>query len=515
MNLFTKKHYVKYWHVYILGIILFVGIFFRFYNYPYRYNLSDEAVREAVIGIEGARQLQAPLTGGFSSAGPFTWGPWFYYQMILSYLVFPYQYSPFIYLTLTSVFCVWLLYKIGELLYDKTFGFILAFLGAMSPALILSATHLTFPNLTNFFALLSFLLFLKLIKTDLSYWWSFLFGIGLGIAVNIHYQMAGLFILPVLLFIIKPRKYSYFFSICLGVGLTFIPLLLFDLTNHWHNMRNIVYYYTEGKKAIYVPNRWLFYLRDFWPAFWGDVIGTPPILTWISMIGTGVVLALQAYRRKLSKEMILILIAFLVNFILLRYYWGERYFGYLNYLRPFIFIFTGLVLYVPFTNWISKKYTIGRYLYYAFIIIMFISILPLSIGRLSPDSETINMHKTADIIQSAFPDKKFVIYNCEYKGNTAYSGVSHSVLFIFDIRNELDSNGVKIGIKGKSCRFPLSTEQLSNNIPSEVVFPRIKDTIFFDLSKASDQQLQKTGWKKDSFRSIYDSTARWWFREQP
>lgn len=38
---------------------------------------------------------------------------------------------------------------------------------------------------------------------------------------------------------------------------------------------------------------------------------------------------------------------------------------------------------------------------------------------------------------------------------------------------------------------------------------------FYDISKASEKQLIKAGWQKDTFKRIYESTARWWFREQP
>jgi hypothetical protein len=242
----------------LLLLIVAVSIFFRFYNFPFRYGLGDETIREAVIGIEGARERQAPLAGGFSSAGPFVWGPWFYYQMILVSFVFPFHYSTWIYLGITSVFCVLLLYRIGLQLENKILGLILAFLGCLSPALIISSTHLTFPNLTNIFALLVFSLFIQLIKRNISYWWSFLFGIILGISINIHFQMAGLLIFLLLLICLRKKILYFFYALC-GVVFTFIPLLLFDLTNHWHNLRSIIFYYIHGHETIYVPNRWLFY----------------------------------------------------------------------------------------------------------------------------------------------------------------------------------------------------------------------------------------------------------------
>ena len=228
-------------HLAFLGLLLVFGFVFAFYNFENRYFLEDETIREAIIAIEGARQKQAPLIGGFSSAAPFTWGPWFYYQIIAFTFIFPSFYSPWIFLGLSYLGSILVLYKIGDYLESREFGLILATLGTFSPALIIGATHLTFPNLVTFFSLASVLLFIKIIKKDISYWWAFLFGIILGIGINIHYQTASLLILPILMLIYKRKKIFYFLSFLIGIFLTFIPTLLFELTNHWFNTKNILY----------------------------------------------------------------------------------------------------------------------------------------------------------------------------------------------------------------------------------------------------------------------------------
>ena len=69
-----KENLFKNWEMYCLAILILIGFFLRFYNYPFRYGLGDEAVRDAVVAAVGAREFQAPLTGSFSSAGPFTFG---------------------------------------------------------------------------------------------------------------------------------------------------------------------------------------------------------------------------------------------------------------------------------------------------------------------------------------------------------------------------------------------------------------------------------------------------------
>src|SRR3989304_8427622 len=268
---YFKKQKIQF---YIFLGILLLGAFLRFYNYPYRYSLGEETIRDAVIGIEGARQLQFPLTGSFSSLVPFTFGPWYAYQLIIFYLIFPFVYSPWIYLSIISVAYIFIMYKIGKILGGDIFALILAFLVAISPAQIISATHLTSHNNTNLFAALSICIFLILITKNKSKWWSLLFGFIIGVGMNLHFQMGGLLMLPLILFIYKKKFINFLYS-ALGVVISFIPMLIFEMNNHWFTTKNIFYYLTEGKNAMYIPNRWLFYVRDFWPSFWSDALGVP------------------------------------------------------------------------------------------------------------------------------------------------------------------------------------------------------------------------------------------------
>jgi len=292
-----KKNY----HALFLIILLAIGCIFAFYKFPYRYNLDDEVIRDVVVGIYGAKELQFPMIGSFSSTGPYTFGPWYFYQLIAFSFITKSFYAPWIYLGVAYLASILALFKIGQLIEDRDFGLILAALGTFSPALIIGSTHLTNPNLITVFALLSVLLFIKIIKKDVSYWWSFLFGLILGISINIHYQALSLLILPVLMLINKKKKIKYSLYFTFGIFLTFIPLLIFDANNHWFNLKNFTYYILHGKNLIYVPNRWLFYIRDFWPSYWGDVIGVRNIIALIMMICSGFIIAYQIFKRKIYK----------------------------------------------------------------------------------------------------------------------------------------------------------------------------------------------------------------------
>lgn len=492
---FFKKQKIQ---LYILLGILLVGIFLRFYNYPYRYSLGEETVRDAVIGIEGARELQFPLTGSFSSLGPFTFGPWYAYQLIIFYLIFPFVYSPWIYLSIISVLYIFIMYKIGKIIGGEIFAFTLSFLVAISPAQIISATHLTSHNNTNLFAALAIWLFLIIIAKNKSKWWNLLLGFVIGVGMNLHFQMSGLLILPLTLFIYKRNFLSFVYN-GLGVIISFIPMLIFEMNNHWFTTRNIFFYLTEGKNAIYVPNRWLFYVRDFWPAFWSDALGVPVWFGSVIMILFAVFLIRTGWKRKLSRNLVLLILAFLLNFILLRYYWGPRFFGYLNFLRPFVFIFTTFAI----LNLKYKKIYVGLML---LPLIIFFS-YPRIMSELKRDSYSMWIYGGINELEKKYPNDKFSLYTCSTKYNSYYNSTAFSALLLLEANNKHDDKGIKIGLKGK-CQLPKKT-----NVKED--YPVVSSISLVDFSSASNSAILGAGWKPITFTRMYNQYARWWFELQP
>lgn len=480
----------------LLGILLITATILRFYNFPFRYGLGEESVRDALIGIEGARQLQFPLTGAFSSLGPFTFGAWYQYQMILASILLPFSYAPWIYLSIISVLYVAIMYKIGESLVNKNFGLILACVATFSPAQVISATHLTSHNMTNLFAALAFLLFLLLAKKNYSYWMGYALGFVIGVGMNLHFQMSGLLILPLLLLIHKPKKFMYFVTASAGAMSTFLPLLLFEMNNHWFNTRNLTYYLLEGKNTMYVPNRWLWYIRDFWPEFWADALGIPPLLAALIMVVSGAIIVRFIIRRKISIVMVLLLVAFAVNFIWLRYYWGPKFFGYLNFFRPFIFIFTGFTI----LTFLNNKYT--KYLGFLLLFALIVLSWPRNMSQMEKDSFTMEMYTNVNELEKKYPQEKFQVWGCTKEYKASYNAKAFSILFLLDMKKKLSENGVKIAV-ATDCSYPPG------------VFPNIENSNLVDLSNASKPALVKYKWSTISTSGLYDNYARWWFKEQP
>src|SRR5579859_7282680 len=96
MKLIKKIYTHKYLHLALLIAILTLALFLRFYNFTNRYSLGSETVRDAFVGIIGAQQLQLPLVGPFSSFGQFTFGPWYWWELIFFTLIAKTVFSPWI-----------------------------------------------------------------------------------------------------------------------------------------------------------------------------------------------------------------------------------------------------------------------------------------------------------------------------------------------------------------------------------------------------------------------------------
>jgi hypothetical protein len=489
------KNLLKDKNIIALIVLLAIGAIIAFWNYPYRFYLDDETVRDAIMGIQGARSLQLPLIGPFSSAGPFTFGPWYYYQLIAFSIVYPFPHAPWIYLSIAYILSIFVAFKIGEIIKGREFGVILAALSTFSPGMIIGGSHLTNPNLLSFWAFLTVYLFLRLIQKKTSYWWAFAFGLALGITINIHYQAIYLSVLLPALLIVKGKRILYFVISLIGIFMTFIPLLFFDLINNWFNFKNATYFYLHGKDMIYVPNRWLFYVRDFWPQLWSDVAGGIPILAIIFMGVFGLIVLFQLYKRNFPKAMLILTICFGIIFIALRYYWGERFFGYFNFTRPFIIIFTGYVIFTIY------KLKFGKII--APLIILFIVFLslPSLTSHLKKDAFNLEMYRTKNILEQKYPNSKFTLYTCKTEFTGPFVKSPKSLLYLYEQEDKIDNKkGIKLAYAG-AC------------LNEEADVSRIENTQVINLSNLSDKELKDSGWKHASFGSYYDETSKWWIKE--
>lgn len=427
----------------LLSAIFLVAIFFRFYNIPARYGFDYDAARDVLVSLEGARNIRFPLTGPPSAQGSFSFGPWYYYLLIIATTIFPFGYAPWILIGVSSVAVVLIMYFIGKNLEDMQLGIILAALTAAATSQITVATNLSNPDIVPFTASISILFFILFLKGNRNKLVLIVWGFFQGIGVLSHFQMVALFILPTIVFIFKKKNILFnLLFFCLGLILSFIPTIVFEFQNNWYNSRGILYYLKFGPVApVYFPNSWKIYIFQFWPNFWANTLGVPFV------VGIGVMISIifsfvyLSYKKKLNNPFFALIVAFILVFIGFRYYSGERAVYYLYFLQPFVLILTGYAI------WSLKNLFYGKYLPAIALILLYFFIIPRNIAAFKTTESFKDYNYYARQIMLQSKNKPVALYNCmSEEKNRAYA-----IAYILAVKNKLSNSGEKYMLYGPAC----------------------------------------------------------------
>lgn len=495
----------------ILLFILLTGIILRFGNVPNNFIFDNDGVRDAIVAYEGAKVFSFPLTGPFSSTGPYTFGPWYYISIIWFSILFPLPYAPWLLMSIISLITIILMADIGRLLYSKKLGIILAAITAIAPTQINAATSLSNINPIPLFATLSIWISLKIIKKEVShYLWYLFLGVSLGMGMNAHYQMTGLLLLPLIVWIFMGwRKFLIPLLTFAGILLTFIPLLIFNLMDHWSTLNGFKEMYI-AKERTYVPNSWKIYLFQFWISHFRFLLFSPMWVNLTLVATTITAFVIDLVKKKYSRGFILLIVTFLINFIWLRYYWGERHDTYVYYLSPLIFIFFGYGL---LFLW-NVKY--GKILFTLLCIVLGWNMLTVDYSRITERKNSMAWKEEAQLLRTKYPNNNIVIYSC----NGYYEEHKKSLIYLLNLANNPQAEEKKIGLKGKECKYPITKELDANqknwNKRVKEIYPPVIPDIkyanfsFIDLSPASPSAIKKAKWKSITAKDIYNSSVNWW-----
>lgn len=326
------------------GIILLaaLAVFLRLYNLPGNFTIGGDGARDVMIAHEAIRRGELPLTGPFTSAGPFVFGPFFYWLVIFAFLFLPFGLlSPWVLVFVIGVTFVLVMAAIGNLLGGKRLAIFAGLLAATSPQMILRSRALTQHTVVALATSLVILFYILLWQKKRLFW-AFLLGIGLGIAVSLHYQALNLlFFLPAIFLIPKVnwrKKIFYSLAAFGGFFLLSLPIIIWDSQQNFANLRNILDYLLIGQYRIYVPTSWKLFLFQQFPNYFSFVAG--------GVFPVGVVVFFASVLYSLRQRGVTLVIAgiYLVLLLVNRYYRGERFEGYLIYFAPFILLFTAIFL---------------------------------------------------------------------------------------------------------------------------------------------------------------------------
>ncbi len=447
-----KKRYIL-----LAVLIIILSLLLRFYKFDSLWGLSTDETRDALIALESIKRRDLPLIGSFSSAGPFVFGPLFYWFIMASYIILPGVVNgPWIITSMLSTVTVIILLLCARSIGSLRFSLITGLLAAYSPQLVLRSKALNQHTQVALWSALGLLFFLKLAKNKRPLY-AYLCGLAIGIAINMHYQALNLLIFtPFILLITNiklSKKFIYSILFIVGVLTASIPIILWDINQNFANYRNLLDYLLIGQYRIYVPNSWRLFMFEYFPSYWSlGAGGLKPIALFLIAL-TGVTFLIKTVTGKVSNNLLILgMIFFLLSFIN-KFYKGERFEGYLIYLLPLVILFTSWSLYEVI------KY--NRYSYFLGIFLVFVvfwgnTILVKRYYRES-DNSLKEINASINQLTALYPNQKFKVYN--YTIYNSEKGFTLGLLLNF--RDKLDPNGQEIGICHE-VQCPKSTIQILN-----------------------------------------------------
>lgn len=481
----------QYWYPICVGIIIILAFFLRFYNYTNRFALAGDQARDALVAREALKHLTFPILGPFSSAGNFTTGFVWYTWLIFSTAVFPGGLlTPWVVLSATYVGVVILMILIGHKLYGRTFSLIAGLYTAISPAQIIQSLNITNPSLVAVFSVLSLFYLVRYIDSG-RYAYIFLLGISIGLAINAHFQALYLAILIPIVLTLRKDKIKAYAVAFVAILLPFIPYFIVDSRIGYYNLRGIIDYALYGQNKIYVPNRWLTYAFGFLPDLWGQVIGGWTIIGYIVLALTVITVIITFMRKKLPRSFMAIIVCTFLMIVMLRYYKGERYFGYFVFIHPFILILT---------SWMSYEcLKFNKYFGALLIGLIFMSSMHTNYrNNVNAMNITYNQSKYwADVLTRKYQGKKFDLYTV---GNPP-NGKAISLVLYLDSVDKIDDNGYKIGF-GETPKYESKYYSL--------IKENTNGYDLWDIESTSSAELKRVGWYNINPSYIYETTTQWY-----
>lgn len=478
-------------------MILLLTVVIRFINFENRWGLAYDQAHDAVVARYALTAHKLPLLGPFSSAGPFQTGGEWYWLIMAATAIYPNSVlTPWVVLTLLSVVFVLLMMVIGKEMINKQFGIILGLLSAVSTAQTTQSTNLTNQTPLALISLLAIWSMVRFVRSR-KIIYLFLLGFFIGLTASIHLQGVTLLTLAffVLLLTGKASLRGLPFLLA-GLLLPWLPVLLVDFSHNFFNTRNMIYYFLHDQYRISLEvlgRRWLTYAGVLWPNLWSFVIGGYKLLGYIIIPLVAVLTFMSFLKKNISKEWAVITLCFLTMVIIIRYTRTPLFQSYFVFLHPFIIILTGWVIF----NLKEKSLLIGLLLLSGIIV-----------GSLSQDikeikggtnSTAIRAKHWRDLLVRQYPNKKFAIYDYEYK-SASYS--LPMVLFL-EAKGLLNDGGYRIGFTNfeattSSGHIEVKGNQMGFNL--------------WDLNSSSSAELLKAGWSFINPSEIYYATEEWYLK---
>lgn len=362
----------------LIAAILGLAAILRLYRIGDYMNFLGDEGRDVLV-VYNILHGKLTLLGPTSSVGGFFLGPIYYYFSAPFLFLSRYDpVGPAIMVAIFGIATVWLVYKLGESIFNRKVGLVSAFIYAISPTIIIYSRSSWNPNLMPFFTILTlWALYLGLLRNK--HILLLISGFLFGILMQLHYLAT---FVSVIIFaytliwhypkikenlrIIIKQCFLMFGGFLIG----FAPFIAFELRHGFTNSLNIINFIFNSKDTgaggQILTNVWEVFLR----LFGGIVLNfplsarfkeyDPPALSlWLIFsviigISSLLVFAIQTKKERPDKEVLLkkllIGVWVFVGISLFAFYKKSIYDYYLLFLAPVGFLLVGNLIVFLFSN---------------------------------------------------------------------------------------------------------------------------------------------------------------------
>lgn len=242
-------------------LVLGVSVFTHFYRIDQTFIFNNDEGRDALIAFRMIQTKTPVLLGPETSVGNMYLGPFYYYLMVPSLLLFGLNpVGPAMMVALLGVLTTLGIIYLGKKWGNTWSGIVAGLFYALNPVMLHYSRSSWNPNVVPFFSLL------LLINWSIKSKWSpLIFGILSGIIFQLHYVAL---VLPGLLFLqetwqlYKNRQFNtfpkYLLTIITGFILATSPFWLFEARHRFINTRALGTYISEkGSESVTVYPKYL------------------------------------------------------------------------------------------------------------------------------------------------------------------------------------------------------------------------------------------------------------------
>ena len=334
-----------------LLFVFLIFSFFRFYHLNERVIFDWDQERDAFIIKQILTENKLTLIGP-RVLGPegFFLGPYFTYLLTPFYFIttlHPQAIVLFIVLYNLTFFALayWLLQK----LFNRQTALIFLLIWSLHLSLIEIDQIAWNPILVPLMVVFSWFFLAKYFKKP-SLFFSLIIGLIIGMGINFHFQLIYLIPFSLVFLINKKLNFKRIMTFLIGIGLTFLPLFLFDLRHQFLNTRLLINFLTpkNGGADLFA---WLPVWQNISSGFGGFNLPFFPILFYLLPLGMIIFLWRQEaeeFKKKFYLAATILWLIFPFGFTIFGQRPSEYYF---NFLYPFLVLFLTLFLIKVMRKW--------------------------------------------------------------------------------------------------------------------------------------------------------------------